>query len=301
MPLRLATHAMATRFELVLAGEDGPGLRAIGEAALDEIGLWHARLSRFEPSSLLSHLNRTAASHAVPLDDETFELFALCERVWRASEGAFDPTVAPLMERWGVAGVASADGARVGFGGVRLDHPRRSIAFDGPVSLDLGAVAKGFALDRAGAILRDHCVDAAFLHAGTSSALAIGAPPGEDAWRIAVRGAHAPVGVALRDSALGVSAPRGRRVALDGAPAGHIMDPRAGAPAAGVETAGAVCACAAEADAWSTALVVLAARPAGAPPALASLIEARDAWHITDPLGVVERPAHASTHAHEAA
>lgn len=301
MPLRLAAHAMATRFELVLAGEDGPGLRAVGEAALDEIGLWHDRLSRFEPSSLISHINRTAASRAVPLDYDTFELFSLCGRVWRASEGAFDPTVAPLMERWGVgAGTFGAD-ARVGFGAVRLDHDRRSVAFDSPVSLDLGAVAKGFAIDRAGAILRAHGVGGAFLHAGTSSALAIGAPPGESSWRIAIRGAHAPVVVALRDSALGVSAPRGRGVALDGIEAGHIMDPRAGAPAAGVDTAGVVCGSGAEADAWSTALVVLGARPLAAPPGLASLIESGGEWRITDPLGVVERPTRAGTREYEAA
>lgn len=302
MPLRLATHAMATRFELVLVGEDGPGLRAVGEAALDEIALWHERLSRFEPSSLLSHINRTAASRPVPLDDEVFALFSLCERVWRASGGAFDPTVAPLMERWGVGGAPPVTHARVGFQAVRLEHDRRAIAFDGPVSLDLGAVAKGFALDRAGAILRDHAIGAAFLHAGTSSALAIGAPPGETAWRIAIRGSRGDAVVALRDAALGVSAPRGRSVALGGVAAGHIMDPRAAAPAAGVDTAGAVCGSCAEADAWSTALVVITAHPAAAPSGLASLIESRGEWRVTDPLGVVERDANNTARpAHEAA
>ena len=61
-----------------------------GESALREIEDWHQRLTRFEPDSWLSHVNRTAAHEPVRLDDEMFPLFADAVAVWRDSGGAFD-------------------------------------------------------------------------------------------------------------------------------------------------------------------------------------------------------------------
>ena len=72
---RLATAAMGTRFEIVLAAGAGD-LMAAGEAAIAEICDCHARLSRFASDSLVSHLARTAPATPVRLDGETFRLFA---------------------------------------------------------------------------------------------------------------------------------------------------------------------------------------------------------------------------------
>ena len=106
MLLRLATHAMGTRFELVLPAEglDEPNLRAAGEEALLEIEDCDRRLSLFRRDSLVAEINRRAAAHAVRVDPDTARLLALCERVWRDSRGAFDPSVAPLMEAAGFRG-----------------------------------------------------------------------------------------------------------------------------------------------------------------------------------------------------
>ena len=107
MLVRLALHAMGTRFELVLEGEnDGPlteaHLRAAGEEALEEVELLDARLSLFRRDSLLSHIQRNAATQPVGIDPDTFSLFELCADVCSASQGAFDPTVAPLMRAYGL-------------------------------------------------------------------------------------------------------------------------------------------------------------------------------------------------------
>ena len=100
-PLRLAVGAMGTRFELVLL-EGRDSLRAAGEAAIDEIEMWHGRLTRFAADSLVSHINREAARGPVRLDRDTFELLHDAVRVWRESEVAFDITIAPAMTRSGM-------------------------------------------------------------------------------------------------------------------------------------------------------------------------------------------------------
>ena len=74
MVVRLAAHAMGTRFEIVLDGDDPHRLRPIGEAALHEIEDWHDRLSRFDPGSFVSHINARAAREPVALDDDLFDL-----------------------------------------------------------------------------------------------------------------------------------------------------------------------------------------------------------------------------------
>ena len=114
---------------------------------------------------------------------------------------------------------------------MQLDPRARSVrAARAGASLDLGGVAKGFALDLAARELREAGVDCALLHGGTSSVAALGAPPGESGWRVAIEGAHAPEGaglaVLLRDASLSVSAAAGRTArGAAGRRVGHVLDP----------------------------------------------------------------------------
>lgn len=285
MPVRLATNAMGTRFEVLLDGGPEPFLRAVGEEALREIEAWHRRLSLFEPASLVSRINREAAAAPVRLDPETFALLSLCERVHRDSSGLFDITIDPLMRAWGMRPGDRADTGPIGMHLLRLDAQARTIAFEAPgLRIDLGAIAKGFALDLAAAIVRQYNVPRALIHGGTSSVVAIGAPPGRDAWLVGIRSDGTPATVALRDAALGVSAPRGRSGEHDGLTGGHIMDPRAGAPAAGADTAAVVGPSAALADAWSTALIAGGGRGPRPPREYSVLVHsAPRGWTIDDP------------------
>jgi thiamine biosynthesis lipoprotein len=255
-PLRLALAAMGTRFELVLlAGRSD--LRAAGEAAIDEIERWHCRLSRFAPDSLVSHINREAFLAPVMLDRDTFELLRDAMDVWRASEGAFDLTIA-----------SDAPDA----GALLLDAERWAISFAAQdVSIDLGGIGKGHALDCAARVLREAGVTAALLHAGTSSIVAIGAPDGSDGWRVRVAGDESRT-VTLRDAALSVSDPLGpedRRRSLP-----HILHPLHGEAVAQTIRATVVGPSARLADAWSTALVVLGRVPAGFPRQFSAFVDA---------------------------
>lgn len=228
---------MGTRFELVLPG--GERHRAAGEAALEDILACHHRCSRFDEASLLTHILRAGVDGPIALDRDTLALFGDVLRVWRDSDGAFDPT-APHR----------------GMDAIRLDPDASSIRLSRPVpSLDLGGIAKGHALDVAASALRTHGVTSAFLHGGTSSAVAIGAPTGADGWSVALASGGT---VRLRDAALSVSA------VWDGNP--HpTLDPRSGQPVPGPRSVSVVGPSARLADAWSTAALVLGERPARLP------------------------------------
>jgi thiamine biosynthesis lipoprotein len=259
MPLVLASQAMGTRFELVLPGRDEVRERAAGEAALEAVAECEQRLSLFRPGSLLSLVNREASARPVALDPDTFALLELCARCWRESDGAFDAAQGARMAQLGFRGQAPAAGPVAGFEAVALDPRTCRVRFTAPgVQLDLGGVAKGHALDAAVEVLREAGVEQALLHGGTSTVVALGAPPGLAGWRVALeRGGGAPV-VELRDAALAVSAQHGRRNERG---EGHVLDPRSGCPASDDRVAAVIAPRGALADAWSTALLVRADLP----------------------------------------
>jgi len=227
---RLATAAMATRFELLIPEPETPALRAAGEDALEAIEECDRRLSRFRRDGLPAHVERHASTRPVRLDVDTFELLALALDVHARTAGAFDVAHAGPG--------SSAD--------LVLDRAARTLRLRRPLTLDLGALAKGHALELAARALRAGGVERAFLHGGTSSALALGAPEGADGWRVALAGTTRVV--RLRDRALSVSAQRGRA---------HVRDPRTGTPVAGGCCAWTVARDARVAEAWSTAALVL--------------------------------------------
>src|SRR5438477_13111440 len=97
----LARHAMATRFEIVLVGDNAVSLRAAGEEALDEIERLEARLSLYRPTSEIAHLNARAAREPVRVTPGLFALLQHARQLHQESGGAFDITVAPLVRCWG--------------------------------------------------------------------------------------------------------------------------------------------------------------------------------------------------------
>jgi thiamine biosynthesis lipoprotein len=269
---RLATAAMGTRFEIVLDAGPGADLVAAGEAALAEICACHERLSRFASDSLVAHIARTATATPVRLDGDTYRLFVDALDVWRASDGAFDVTVGPLMAAHGYAPSAVAGARSAGAEAIVLDDERWAVAFHGDsVGLDFGAIAKGHALDLAGATLREAGVTSALLHGGTSSVLAIGAPEGTDGWPVAVQLGASRRPLSLRDTALSVSNPASQ-VGRGGGY--HILDPRSGVPVARRAAVAVTGPTARLCDAWSTALAVLGSAPAGFPAGYTSIFEA---------------------------
>lgn len=254
MIVQLACLAMGTRFELALAGDDEGALRAAGEEALLEIEDCERRLSPFRQDSLLAHVHRCAATAWVRLDADSYALFACAAELWRASDGAFDPTLAPR----------DATPGRVrGMEHVELDPRRFAVRLRRPgLRFDFGAIAKGQALDLAAAVLRENGITTALLHGGTSSVVAIGTPQGARGFCIALPGGQR---VLLADRALGLSAARSARAERGEA---HVLDPRTGLPPPVSRVTAVMAPTAMLADAWSTALLVRPSLQRALPPGM---------------------------------
>ena len=226
----MAVAAMGTRFELVLEGS-----RAAAEEALQEIERLHERWTRFEPHSFLRFLEREAVRRPVALDAEDWRLFQCALRAYRLSAGAFDIA-------WVGENGSSAD--------IELDERGRTVRFHAPLQLDMGALAKGHALDVAGDLLIERGVETALLHGGTSSVRAIGEQPQR------VRIAHHGRRVELSNVSLSVSSQAVRT---------HVVDARGRALPPSSARAWALAATGLEAEAASTLLLMLGTLPDGCP------------------------------------
>jgi len=269
--ITLSCDAMATRFELVLCGEDEARLRAAGEEALEEINRLDAQLSLYLPDSELSRVNARAAYGPVLVGLRLFRLLQTAARIYKLTDGAFDVTIAPLVRCWGFM---NGEGRKpsdeelqaaldlVGMRRVTLDKENYTVRFKRVgTMIDLGAIGKGCAVQRAADLLRELGVTSALVHGGTSSAYAIGSPPDGEDWLVSIRDPAKPeeiLGVAhLRDSSLSVSAVHGKSFSEGRVEFGHVIDPRTGQPTQKAVLAAIVGPDAAEGDALSTALLVL--------------------------------------------
>ncbi|MGH9846694.1 MAG: FAD:protein FMN transferase, partial [Blastocatellia bacterium] len=240
--------SMACAYTIVVYGRDAQSLpRAVNEA-FDEVDRIDRLMSHYKPDSPLSRLNREAADRPVRVEPELFDFIAECLRYSRESGGAFDITVGPLMKAWGFfrgegrmpaeAELAEAR-RRVGYQHVVLDHVAKTIRFDrAGVELDLGGIAKGYAVDRAVAVLKRHGIERALVNACGSTIYGLGAPPGASSWRVKlqdpIRRRKAAMTVRLKNQALSVSGSYEKFFELGGRRYAHIMDPRTGWPVQGV-------------------------------------------------------------------
>ena len=151
---------------------------------------------------------------------------------------------------------------RVGYRHVHLNAVDRTIRFDTPgVELDLGGIAKGYAVDRVVRLLKERGVGAALVSAGGSTVFGIGAPPGEDAWRRQRAGPARPCDVSpsplrLRDRAVSVAGSSEKFSRADGRRYGHIMNPRTGRPVQDVLTVAVLAPTGTAGDALDDALFV---------------------------------------------
>jgi FAD:protein FMN transferase len=232
----------------------------------------------FREHSEVSRLNAAAAGGFVEVEPRLFDLFTRCAIWTKETEGAFDIATGALTKAWGfyrregcvppaseLVAAMRATGSRH----VVLDASRRAVKFRvSGLELNLGAVGKGYALDRAAELLRvQYGVRSALLHGGGSSVYAIGPPPGDArGWPVRLRHPTEPeqsLGtVYLRNAGLGTSAATFQFFEYNGRKLGHLLDPRTGWPASGTASASVISPTAAEADAMSTAAFVLGAHGA---------------------------------------
>ena len=181
---KFAHEAMATVFEIFIAGREKDYAGQAARAAFDEIDRLERLFSRFDPSSETSRIGRLAPGGSLRVGLETAEVLGLSSFVQSETGGAFDIAYLGLEKAAGgrrrsrprpLTSLLRIDTDGRGFEVTRVRPKGR--ASRRALDLDLGAVGKGYALDAALAVLRDWTVDNVLLHAGTSTALAVGPGP----------------------------------------------------------------------------------------------------------------------------
>jgi len=267
----ISHRAMATDFVIILPNEDAKQVE-VAVDALDQLNTIEAALTIYQGDSEVSRINRLAFQQAVPVSWTTFRLIERALLWSTQTDGAFDITAGPLVEAWGFTKrqgrkptrqeIESAR-KRVGYRKISIDPARQTLRFSEPeMSINLGAIGKGYALDRIAAKLRESGVEDFLLHGGNSSVIAAGnqEPGSNKGWAVGIahptKPGHRLAGIWLKDCALGTSGSgkqffhhRGRRY-------GHVIDPRSGYPAGDLQALTTLAESAADADACATALFV---------------------------------------------
>lgn len=275
---QLGGGTMGTTWNLRISlpeGAPAAWIGAIRDTVQARLDLVNGLMSTWDPASELSVFNATRDTAAIPLSKETIAVLEIALDVGAASGGALDVTVEPLVREWGFGAgdlelqeppsAASLDRLRplVGRDRLRLDARDGRLAKAHPdVSVDLSAVAKGYALDLA--------ADGVQRMGGSDFALEVGGEvrahgekPDGSGWRVAIEaptpGARTIYRVIeLRDEAIATSGDYRNYVTIGGTRAGHLIDPRTGSPVPWRGFSVSVLHPeAALADAWATALSVL--------------------------------------------
>jgi thiamine biosynthesis lipoprotein len=233
-------YVMGTVFEIAAYGESRLQLSAAVDLALQEVVRLDDVMSDYKTDSALSRLNHSPHSEPERVPPDLYRVIGEALQYSRLSGGKFDVTVGPLVNLWKAAirggqPPSSAEEEKVracvGYQKVELIPPDR-IRFHSPCTqIELGAIGKGYALDRAADVLRAHGLSRALLDAGGSTLVALGTPPGQAGWLVHLRDPSNRVGpaVMLSDSSVSTSEQTPPSL-LSPEQAGHIIDPDSGAP-----------------------------------------------------------------------
>lgn len=264
---RRTRYLMGTLCEISAHGPQDKALEAAVGRAFDEIARLEGMMSNWRSSSEVNRLNRQGRRPLV-LSPELFDVLSTGQNIARESGGAFDMTVGPLIELWDLRGSGRVPSSgeiartrrRVGFKHLRLDPRSRSATFirEG-MAVDLGGIAKGYALDQAAQILMNNGARGAMLNFG-GQILVAGEPFEGRRWTIEIAHparAGVPHRLELVKGSASTSSQRERFIESEGKAIGHVLDPGNGRPASFQGSVTVIAPTAVEADALSTALLVM--------------------------------------------
>lgn len=267
----------------------GPGAADAVAAAFEEVSRLEKILTNYDPESELMKMNAAAGKGPQAVGKDLVEFLKVCRAWTDATGGAFDPTVGPAVRAWGFMDrkyrlpsdeELKALRARIGPEKWTLGE-KVDLKVEG-MEVDPGGLGKGWAVDRVVALLKERGITAALVDFG-SSQYGLGAPPGKEGWKIAIRDPFKADGfvqtVLLKDRALTTSGGYEKVFELKGVRYGHIFDPRTLKPVQGMEQTSVLTADATAGDALATALYVLGSKEG---PLLAAKSKVEAIWIASD-------------------
>ncbi len=276
---------MGMAVTIVLHTATEPTARAAARAAFDRIALLEDVLSDYRAGSEVRQLAVRAADEPgawIPVSTDLLRVLELALEAAQATDGAFDPTLGPLVALWRQAretgrlpehAMLDSARARVGWQHLELDTAGRAVRLMQPgMQLELSGVAKGYILGEALVVLEQAGAPIAMIQAGGDIVLGE-APPGREGWVIEISGAPSEP---LSRVAVATSGTGEQFVEIGGVRYAHILDPRTGLGLTTTTQVTVIGPDGALADALATAAVVLG--PAAAPRAMARYSGYRLTW-----------------------
>ena len=262
---------MGVKFHLKFFAPNQADAEHVARLAYNRVEKLNAIFSDYSPSSELNHLCAKPHGKPVPVSGDLFNIIQQSQQLAYETGGAFDVTAGPTVRLWRqsrkraqkptVDSLASST-QRVGFRKIQLNPPKRTVNLLAPnMQLDLGGIAKGYAVDEAMRILKQNGIRRAFV-AASGDILTSGPPIGSEGWRVEIRdvdefGNIYPRTLHLKHQALSTSGDTEQHVEINGRRYSHIIDPRTGIGLTSRIAVTVVAASSTVADSRATAISVL--------------------------------------------
>lgn len=265
---RQSQFVFDTLVEIMVAVRDADQAQQAMAAAYSEMRRIEAVLSRYRRDSQIARINARAGA-AVPVNKEVYEILERAQEYARITDGAFNVTIGPLIDAWGIGAEQQRvpDDAElqpilqaVGLEHLDLSNPLEVRLTHPDAALDLGGIAKGYAIDRAVEMLAQHQITSALVNAG-GDIRCIGVKPDGTPWQVGLqhpRDATKLSGiVAIDDTAIATSGDYERFFLRDGVRYHHLLHPHTGRPARACQSVTILTDTAEAADVFATALFIM--------------------------------------------
>ncbi len=269
-PFKRVLKLMGSRFEITVVAPSKQQGEAWIDLAVGEISRIEKLISSWDPNSQTSEINRMAGVQPVPVDPELFGLIKRAEGISRLTDGAFDITYASMDKIWKFDGSMTEmpseaaireSVARVGYSKLILDQEAHSVFLpEAGMKIGFGAIGKGYAADRAKALLMEKGVPAGIINA-SGDMNTWGHQPDGKPWQVAITNPMDKLKsfgtLPISDQAVVTSGNYEKYVTFGGRRYTHIIDPRSGYPATGILSVTVFAPKAELADALATSVFVM--------------------------------------------
>ncbi len=262
---------MGVDFHLKFYAKDRSTAERIARKTYARVEALNAIFSDYHPASELNRLCQKPHGQPVKVSLELFDILQRAQTLARETDGAFDITAGPIIRLWRTARkqqklptpeTLAAEKPRVGYKKIQLNPRNRTVTLlAANMQLDLGGIAKGFAVDEAMKILKANCIHHAFI-AASGDMLASAPPIGREGWRVLIRtvdqfGNIYRRTVFLKHQALSTSGDTEQFVEINGRRFSHIVDPRTGHGLTHRMQVTVVSKASSKSDSYATAISVL--------------------------------------------
>ena len=259
---------MGTLLEIQAYGESTEKVDQVINLAFQEVNRIEQILSTYQPNSEISKLNQLADKAPVTLSKEVIDLLVRSKKLTSQTNGSFDISVGPVVNLWRISEGKKPSSKSIehslqsiGMKYVEINVARQEVRFNKKgMRIDLGAIGKGYAMDRAAELLGSRGIHRAMLSFG-GHILALNPPPGQQGWKVHIRNPKNQNQVIghfeIKDSSVATTADDQRSYLVNGKRFSHIINPNTGQPVSGSSSVTIITPHAEQGDALSTALFAM--------------------------------------------